>query len=101
MRSTAFPRIDESPMTPHPLTPSPRAKTPCHLAIARRGEGVGFLKGDGGGFATPIPFGSLIPLSAIHLVPHTSLSAERGVRGVRLSKCHEHSRSYPPPREEI
>jgi len=69
------------PSNPHPLSPSPRNHETFYLCAVLRGEGEGFFKGDGGGFATPIPFETLSPLSATRLGFETSLSAERGSGG--------------------
>ena len=81
-------------LTPTPHTPSPCARGASSRAHQTQGEGVGFFKGDGGGFASPIPFVTPSPLSARHLQDECALAAERGVRGVRpdrTSKMKTHT----------
>jgi hypothetical protein len=62
--------------TPTPLTPSPLRESLDSLGVT--------LRGDGGGFATPIPLGTGSPLSATRPKLQASPTAERGARGVRL-----------------
>ena len=82
--------VNSSLLAPTPLTPSPCLRGPSDLGHQGHGEGVGFFKGDGGGFATPISLGTLSPLSARSLQQEGDFAAERptgllreGVRGVR------------------